>query len=154
MKRELRSVALAGAVTCLLGCATTETGSVHFNPDGTTTYGFDEQPQTALTGEGTLMPGAYDTGRMPTGQFTGRERTVTQIGQHPVPPREADPRDFSRKPRSDKTALSTERRSPTEGQILSPNTIDATFGISPPTLPEASGRAPGSESSEVKISDD
>ena len=76
---------LAGAL--LVGCATTETGTI--NRDGDlTTYGLDDQPQTATAGEGSLMPGAYGSRPLPTGQFTGRERTNDQIGQRPTPPRD------------------------------------------------------------------
>ena len=85
---------LAGAV--LAGCATTEPGSVTRTPDGTRVYGLDDQPQTVVTGQGSLMPGAYGSRHMQTGQFTGRERTSDQVGQRPTLPREADPRELAR----------------------------------------------------------
>ena len=84
---------LAGAL--LVGCATTETGTVS-REDGATVYGLDEQPQTAIAGEGSLMPGAYGSRPLPTGQFTGRERTNDQVGQRPILPREADARGLAR----------------------------------------------------------
>src|SRR5687768_13073280 len=83
---------LAGAL--LVGCATTETGTVGNTQNEN--YGLDEQPQTATAGEGSLMPGAYGSRPLPTGQFTGRERTNDQIGQRPTLPREADARELAR----------------------------------------------------------
>jgi hypothetical protein len=72
-----------------------ETGTVSKGPDGTRQYGLSEQPQAA-TVDGSLMPGAYGSRLLATGQFTGRERTSDQIGQHPVLPREADARELAR----------------------------------------------------------
>jgi hypothetical protein len=83
------------AAALLVGCATTETGTVSRN-DGTKVYGLDDQPQTAIAGEGSLMPGAYGSRPLPTGQFTGRERTNDQVGQRPTIPREADARELAR----------------------------------------------------------
>ncbi len=84
---------LAGAL--LVGCATTETGTVS-RDEGATVYGLDDQPQTATAGEGSLMPGAYGSRPLPTGQFTGRERTNDQVGQRATLPREADARELAR----------------------------------------------------------
>ena len=84
---------LAGAL--LVGCATSDTGTTSRN-DGTGTSGLDDQPQTATAGQGSLMPGAYGSRSLPTGQFTGQERTMTQIGQGPTLPREADARELAR----------------------------------------------------------
>jgi hypothetical protein len=80
----------------LAGCASSEKGHVYYNQDGTKVYGLDQQPQSAVVGEGTLMPGAYASHDMQTGQFTGKERSQDFVGANPVTPREADPRDFSR----------------------------------------------------------
>ena len=84
---------VAGAL--LAGCATTETGTVS-REDGATVYGLSEQPQTATAGQGSLMPGAYGSRPLPSGQFTGRERTNDQVGQRPTLPREADARELAR----------------------------------------------------------
>ena len=79
----------------LVGCASTDTTTVT-GPSGSTVTTVEDQPQTATAGEGSLMPGAYGTRNLPTGQFTGRERTHDQIGQRPTLPREADARDLAR----------------------------------------------------------
>jgi hypothetical protein len=84
---------LTGAL--LVGCATTETGTTNREGDATV-YALDDQPQTATAGEGSLMPGAYGSRDLPTGQFTGRERTNDQVGQRPTLPREADARELAR----------------------------------------------------------
>ena len=83
------------ATGLLVGCASTDTTTVTHR-SGSTVTSVDDQPQTAVAGEGSLMPGAYDTRSVPTGQFTGRERTNDQIGQRPTLPREADARDLAR----------------------------------------------------------
>jgi hypothetical protein len=86
------------AVACLIGiagCATTETGTAS-RDSAATSYPLDDQPQTAIAGEGSLMPGAYGSRPLPTGQFTGRERTNDQIGQHPTLPPAADARELAR----------------------------------------------------------
>lgn len=89
MKRAI--VILAGAVF-IGGCASenhrveTRNGGRH--------YGFDDQAHTATAGEGTLMRGSSDARQIPTGQFTGRERTLDQIGQFPTLPGEAQPREL------------------------------------------------------------
>lgn len=83
------------ATGLLVGCASTDTTTVT-GSSGSAVTTVDEQPQTAIVGEGSLMPGAYDTRSVPTGQFTGRERTNDQIGQRPILPREADARDLAR----------------------------------------------------------
>jgi hypothetical protein len=90
MKNAIIAVALALLAT---GCAT-ENHRIE-NRGGVTHDGLEEQPQKAVTGEGGLMRGANETRQMPTGQFTGRERTVGQVGQYPTTPREADPRELS-----------------------------------------------------------
>jgi len=92
-------LSLSASAVLLAGCASSENGRVSYQKDGTKVYGLDDQPQSAIAGEGTLMPGAYDSRDMPTGQFTGKERTQDFVGQNPVTPREADPREFSREPR-------------------------------------------------------
>jgi hypothetical protein len=79
----------------LAGCASTDSTTVT-RRSGSSVTSVDDQPQTAIVGEGSLMPGAYDTRSVPTGQFTGRERTNDQIGQRPTLPREADARDLAR----------------------------------------------------------
>jgi hypothetical protein len=89
----------------LAGCASTENGRVSYDNDGTKVYGLDDRPQSSVAGEGTLMPGAYDSHTMPTGQFTGKERTQDFVGTYPVPPREADPREMSREPRQVGTGI-------------------------------------------------
>ena len=43
------------------------------------------------------MPGAYNSRDLPTGQFSGQERTHAVVGQRPTLPREADPRQMERK---------------------------------------------------------
>jgi hypothetical protein len=83
------------AIGLCVGCASPDTTTVT-RRSGSTTASIDDQPQTAVAGEGSLMPGAYDTRSVPTGQFTGRERTNDQIGQRPTLPREADARDLAR----------------------------------------------------------
>jgi hypothetical protein len=83
------------ATGLLVGCASTDTTTVTHR-SGSTVTSIDDQPQTAVAGEGSLMPGAYDTRSVPTGQFTGRERTNDQIGQRPTLPREADAGDLAR----------------------------------------------------------
>lgn len=84
-------VAIGAAV--LAGCAT-ENHQVETR-NGVTHYGLNDQPQKTVTGEGGLMRGEVETSGIPTGQFTGRERTLDQIGQYPTPPREADPRELN-----------------------------------------------------------
>ena len=88
--------ALSAVAAFLAGCASTENGRVYYQSDGTKVYGLDDQPQASIVGEGTLMPGAYETHTLPTGQFTGKERTQDLIGHNPVPPRESDPRIYRR----------------------------------------------------------
>ena len=94
MKALLIPVTLAAATCFLAGCASTETGTVTHYPGGPT--GLNDQPQTSVSGVGSLMPGAYGDRSMQTGQFTGRERTNDQVGQRPDLPREADPRELAR----------------------------------------------------------
>jgi hypothetical protein len=85
-----RAVVLA--VLLLAGC-TSENHRVETR-NGVTHYGLDNQPNQVLAGEGALMPGSLDSRELPTGQFTGRERTLDQIGQYPTLPREADAREL------------------------------------------------------------
>ena len=90
MKTFVISAVAAGF---LVGCASTD-NDLASSATGPTFV--DDQPQTAVAGEGSLMPGAYDSRRMQTGQFTGRERTNDQVGQRPTLPREADARELAR----------------------------------------------------------
>lgn len=83
------AAAFIGALL-LAGCAT-ENHRVE-NINGAPHYGLDDQPQKSVTAEGALMRGVQETSHVPTGQFTGRERTPGQVGQYPTPPAEADPR--------------------------------------------------------------
>jgi hypothetical protein len=87
---------LIPAAVILGGCASTESGHVSRTADGTRVYGLNEQPETSVTGAGALMPGAYSSHNLATGQFTGQERTHAVIGQKPVTPREADARALAR----------------------------------------------------------
>ena len=91
----MKSLLLSTFAGLLVGCASTDTTTVT-GPSGSTVTTVEDQPQTATAGEGSLMPGAYGTRNLPTGQFTGRERTNDQIGQRPTLPREADARDLAR----------------------------------------------------------
>jgi hypothetical protein len=45
-----------------------------------------------------LMHGVYDSRQLPTGQFTGQERTQDLVGQRPTLPREADARQLDHSP--------------------------------------------------------
>ena len=74
----------------LAGCTMTESERVSRSEDETSVYGMSDQPQTSVAGEGSLMPGAYESGNMETGQFTGQERTNSQIGQRATLPPETD----------------------------------------------------------------
>jgi len=92
----MKNLILGAAAGCLFaGCAMTETGSVD-RRGGTMAYGLNDQPQTSAGGTGSLMPGAYGSRQMPSGQFTGQERTQNSIGQSPSLPREADARELAR----------------------------------------------------------
>ena len=122
---------LAGAL--LVGCATNDTGTAGGN-DGNGSYGVDDQPQTATAGQGSLMPGAYGSRTLPTGQFTGQERTITQIGQGPTLPREADARELARN--EDGLATGTG----TLGQSgISPNRPVSTESLMESSTPPVSG---------------
>lgn len=80
-------------VACVAaGCASNDSMTASRNPGEL----FSDQPQTSIAGEGSLMPGAYSSRQLHTGQFTGRERTNDQIGQRPTLPREADSRELAR----------------------------------------------------------
>lgn len=87
MKKALALIFSAGL---LAGCSTTDSGRVSYSDSGVKVYSLDDQPGTSVTAEGALMPGAFDSGRPDTGQFTGQERTHARVGQYPTPPREAD----------------------------------------------------------------
>jgi hypothetical protein len=77
---------------CLLGgCASNDVSTATHRAEV-----LDDQPQTSVAGGGTLMPGAYGSRSLATGQFTGRERTNDQVGQRPTLPREADARELAR----------------------------------------------------------
>ena len=84
-----RFILTALATGLMVGCASTDSTTVN-RRSGTSVTSIDEQPQAAVAGEGSLMPGAYGSRPLPNGQFTGRERTNDQIGQRPTLPREAD----------------------------------------------------------------
>jgi hypothetical protein len=84
---------LSISVGLLAGCASTGTG--HANRSGEGARDLDDQPQTSVAGEGSLMPGAYGSRAMERGQFTGQERTNAQVGQRPTLPREADARELA-----------------------------------------------------------
>jgi len=90
---------LGTAAILLAGCASSENGTVYYRKDGTKVYGLDEQPQSAIEGQGSMMVGAYGTHTMPTGQFTGKERTNDRVAETPITPREADPREFDHSPK-------------------------------------------------------
>lgn len=131
---------IAGSL--LAGCASTETGRVSTAPDGTRVYGLDEQPQATVTGEGALMPGAYTTHTLPTGQFTGQERSQAVIGQRPTPPRESDPRDLAR---STTPATSGAGALGQVGVIPGENVTSQTLVDLPPNLAEvAASNTPAS----------
>jgi hypothetical protein len=93
----MKALLLLAATGCMLaGCVSTETERVSSTVNDTPVYGLDDQPQTSVVGDGSLMPGAYGSRAAETGQFTGRERTNDQIGQRPTLPREADARELER----------------------------------------------------------
>ena len=96
MKTFIISAVSAVAAGLIAGCTTTETGTVSQTDEGTRVYGLSDQPQSAIAGEGSLMPGAYGSRPLPNGQFTGRERTNDQVGQRPTLPQEADARELAR----------------------------------------------------------
>jgi hypothetical protein len=95
MRVFLQLTAWTGAACLFAGCASTD-NSTASSSAATVGEVVSDQPQTSVAGEGSLMPGAYGSRRLQTGQFTGRERTSDQVGQNPVLPREADPRELSR----------------------------------------------------------
>jgi len=154
MKRLLIS-ALTGLF--LAGCASTENGTVQNSSSGTPLYGLDDQPQSSTSGEGSLMPGAYDPRHLSTGQFTGQERTSDVIGQNPTLPREADARQMDRSAgRSLGTGTGSLGQAGVEPVRNTPGSIDSTLnpGGSPSASDiyrtgEASGRAPGVETSQA-----
>lgn len=89
----MKTILMSAAAGLLLaGCATGESGRVTTTANGTPVYGLNDQPETTVGGGGPLMHGLSDSRHMPTGQFTGQERTEDVVGQFPTVPREADPR--------------------------------------------------------------
>ena len=92
--KALTVLSLGGLL--LAGCATSDTGQASRSSNDTQFEGLKDQPQTAVAGEGSLMPGAYESRAMETGQFTGQERTNAEVGQRPWLPPEADPRELER----------------------------------------------------------
>jgi len=139
---------MKGMLTCaavaslLVGCVTTETGTVSSTRNGTRAYGLDDQPQSSVAGTGSLMPGAYDNRQMQTGQFTGRERTNDMIGQSPTLPREADARELARSEQSNRGAGTLGQSGVVPDQDVSNEVI---IESSTPALPSAAGNAPASE---------
>lgn len=129
----------------LAGCATTETGSVTRAPDGTVVYGLREQPQTAIAGAGTLMRGAYGSRSLPTGQFTGSERTSDQISQRPVLPGEADARELARGGEIGTGAGALGQVGIVPGRPVTSGTILQTEDVPPATPGHAAVVPPGSE---------
>ena len=129
----------------LTGCATTETGSVSRTSDGTAVYGLSEQPQTAIAGDGTLMPGAYGSRHLQTGQFTGRERTNDQIGQRPVLPGEADARQLARDGEIGTGAGALGQSGIVPGQPVTSDTLLRTEEVPPGTTGHAVVIPPSSE---------
>jgi hypothetical protein len=93
------SFGVAAAAVLLAGCASPESGRVSYNENGTKVYALNDQPQSAVVGQGTLMPHAYESHLAPTGQFTGQDHL--SVGPQPVTPGEADPRDQSRAPQTE-----------------------------------------------------
>ena len=89
-----KALILSAAGLILVGCATGENGRVTTKADGTRVYGLDDQPQSSAAGDGPLMHGVYDSRSVPSGQFTGHERTQDVIGRRPTLPREADAREM------------------------------------------------------------
>jgi hypothetical protein len=75
-----------------MGCASSHDTSFLKSENGTFPYPPADRPQTGVAGEGSLMPGAYNSRDVPTGQFTGKERTEDAIGQPPALPRDSDAR--------------------------------------------------------------
>lgn len=164
MKAFLSSLA---AALLAAGCASTDEYSTASSPRVGETI--SDQPQSSVAGEGSLMTGAYDTRRMQTGQFTGRERTNDQVGQRPTLPGGADPRELARSEDSTGTTgagtlgqsgiLPDEPVSPetlmetTTGNVAAP----AHVAVTPPgtdaaqerTEAGAIGAAPGIESERV-----
>jgi hypothetical protein len=61
-----------------------EDGTVRTTGEGVRAYGLNDQPQTSVAGEGSLMPGIYDSRHLSTGQFTGHERTTAREFAHQV----------------------------------------------------------------------
>ena len=129
----------------LAGCSTTETGNVSRTADGTVVYGLRKQPQTAIAGAGTLMPGAYGSRRLQTGQFTGHERTNDQISQQPVLPGEADARELARGGEIGTGARTLGQSGIVPGRPVTSDTLLETEEAPPETPGHAVVLPPGSE---------
>jgi hypothetical protein len=91
--KSITGLTISLAASLLSGCASNDV--VNANSDRAPRI-ISDQPQTAIAGEGSLMPGAFGSRSLQTGQFTGRERTNDQVGQRPTLPTEADPRALAR----------------------------------------------------------
>ena len=110
-----------------------------------------DQPQSSIAGEGSLMPGAYDTRRMQTGQFTGRERTNDEIGQRPTLPREANPGELARSEDSLGTgAGSLGQSGVAPSEPVSAETLMETSGSDSGSPAQAAATSPASSPAEKK----
>lgn len=95
----MKTIWFLGALAALMaGCASPEPGAVYYRNDGVKVYGLDEQPQSAIADQGSLMVGANETHLMQTGQFTGKERTKDKVGETPITPRETNPLEYDHSP--------------------------------------------------------
>ena len=122
-----KALILSAAGLILVGCATGENGTVTTKADGTRVYGLDDQPQSSAAGDGPLMHGVYDSRSVPSGQFTGHERTQDVIGQRPTLPREADARemDHSAAPILGAGSLGQSGIQPGARAVRGPDLVDA-----------------------------
>ncbi len=133
---------LAASGVLFAGCATREGGRVHSSSDGTPVYDFRAQPQTVVAGEGTLMPGMYDVRQMPTGQFTGQERSSDIAGPRPIlPPRaDATETDHSAAPVLGAGSLGQSGIHPDENAVTGGSLVDHPSGVgSAPGIVSGSG---------------
>jgi hypothetical protein len=143
-----KALALIFSAGLLAGCSTTESGRVSYTSDGTKAYGLDDQPGSSATAEGSLMPGAYATSDVETGQFTDQERTPARVGQYPTPPREADIVEMERDnrgPRQVGTGIvpewsaglsgSTARAYASSSGLTASSLLAGGGGVNPPTAP-------------------
>ena len=122
----MKPLALVCLGSCLLsGCMSSDSGRGSRTAEGIPLYRLDDQPQTAVVGDGPLMPGAYQSRQLETGQFTGRERTSGEIGQRPSVPPQADARDLARtdKPESVSGAGSLGQSGIVPGEPVSSETL-------------------------------